>query len=119
MLGQPLFDWDTPDGYPDTHRVLGGQHRCRAGTSRNYDRELKSTDDDHRRPRAVSARHGADGAIELHRQECLRRRDLAGDARPRSRTYLGAARSNETRVRETIALAWLVRLPVVLTGSDR
>jgi hypothetical protein len=102
VLGQTLFEWDTPDGYPDRIEYWAGNITTRwqfANTLANY----KSTT-------AVAFDHtpylaaGADGAIEL-----LNKNVFGGEISPATRTalrtYIGAGTLNEARVRETIGLA--------------
>jgi uncharacterized protein (DUF1800 family) len=102
VLGQTLFEWDTPDGYPDRIEYWAGNITTRwqfANTLANY----KSTT-------AVAFDHtpylaaGADGAIEL-----LNKNVFGGEISPSTRTalrtYIGAGTLNESRVRETIGLA--------------
>jgi uncharacterized protein (DUF1800 family) len=102
VLGQILFEWDTPDGYPDRIEYWAGNITTRwqfANTLANY----KSTSAiffDHTPYLAA----GADGAIDL-----LDKNVFGGEISPSTRTalrtYIGAGTLNETRVRETVGLA--------------
>ena len=102
VLGQTLFEWDTPDGYPDRIEYWAGNITTRwqfANTLANY-RSTTTIALDH----APYLTAGADGAIEL-----LNKNVFAGEMSPATRTalrtYIGAGTLNETRVRETIGLA--------------
>ena len=102
VLGQTLFEWDTPDGYPDRIEYWAGNITTRwqfANTLANYKSTATITLD--HTPYLTA---GADGAIEL-----LNKNVFAGELSPATRTalrtYLGGGTLNETRVRETIGLA--------------
>ena len=102
VLGQTLFEWDTPDGYPDRIEYWAGNITTRwqfANTLANYKTATTITLD--HTPYLTA---GADGAIEL-----LNKNVFAGEMSPSTRTalrtYIGAGTLNETRVRETIGLA--------------
>jgi uncharacterized protein (DUF1800 family) len=100
-LGQTLFEWDTPDGYPDRIEYWAGNITTRwqfGNTLANYKAATIAVD------HAPYLAAGADGAIEM-----INKNVFAGEISPSTRTalrtYIGAGTLNETRVRETIGLA--------------
>ncbi len=100
-LGQPLFIWETPDGYPDTVEWWAGNITPRwafASVMSNYRAAPVTVD------AAPYLAAGVDGAISL-----IDKRIFAGEISPTVRTalrgYLAAGTLNDTRIRETIGLA--------------
>ncbi|MEO5814672.1 MAG: DUF1800 domain-containing protein [Gemmatimonadaceae bacterium] len=100
-MGQSLFIWDTPDGYPDTIEYWSGGIAPRwlfANVIANY----KTT--------AITVDHtpfftgGAEGAM-----VAIEQRVFAGEMSPSMRAaikaYLSAGTVNEARVRESLGLA--------------
>jgi uncharacterized protein (DUF1800 family) len=102
VLGQTLYEWDTPDGYPDRIEYWAGNITTRwqfANTIANYKSATTITLD-----HAPYLAAGADGAIELLNKNVFGG-ELSPSTRTALRTYLGAGTLNEARVRETIGLA--------------
>jgi uncharacterized protein (DUF1800 family) len=101
-LGQPLFGWDTPDGFPDKIEYWAGNivPRWSFGTTMSTFNSTASLVVDTTAYRAGSP----DAAIDLIDQNFF-----GGEMPLTTRTgllnYLKAGTFNDTRVRETIALA--------------
>ena len=102
VLGQPLFAWDTPDGYPDKIEYWAGNivPRWSFGTTMSTYKSGTTIAVDTTQYLAGSA----DAAIDLVDQNFF-----GGEMPLATRTgllsYLKAGTFNDTRVRETIALA--------------
>lgn len=100
-LGQPLFSWDTPDGYPDSVEYWAGNITPRwafASTLSTYKTAQITVD------AAPYMTGGADATIEALNQRVFAGEISAG-TRASLRAYLVAGAFTETRVRETISLA--------------
>ena len=101
VIGQPLFVYETPDGYPDRTEYWSGNivPRWNAAMSLANLRTAAVTVD-----AAPYLTGGAAGAL-----DAIAQRIFGGEISPSTRTalqsYLAAGAVNETRVRETIGLA--------------
>ncbi len=100
-MGQSLFIWDTPDGYPDTIEYWSGGIAPRwlfANVIANYKTTAITVD------AAPFLTGGAEGTM-----VAIEQRVFAGEMAPATRAsikaYLAAGTVNETRVRETLGLA--------------
>ncbi|MEP6999037.1 MAG: DUF1800 domain-containing protein [bacterium] len=100
-MGQALFNWATPDGYPDTVEYWSGGIAPRwqmATNMSNYKQAAITVD---HTPFVVG---GVDGTIDQ-----IDQRIFAGEISPSTkaalRAYLAAGTLNEARARETIGLA--------------
>jgi uncharacterized protein (DUF1800 family) len=101
-LGQPLFQWETPDGFPDLMEYWVGNVTPRwaaATTLANYNS-------------ATTVRVNVDAYLAGTRDAAIDRLDaelFGGELSPATkeqlRAYLAAGTFNTTRVRETLALA--------------
>ena len=101
-LGQPLFAWETPDGYPDQVEYWAGNLLPRwnvATTLANYATAEIGVDV------APLARMNSADAVVYE----ISRRFFGGELNERTRqelvSYLQPAPANTTRIRETLALA--------------
>ena len=101
-LGQPLFQWETPDGYPDTMEYWAGNitPRWAFGTTLGNSNSAANTTVD------VTAYLAGTRAAVVDRIEA---EYFGGELTPATRSallgYINAGTFNATRVRETIALA--------------
>jgi uncharacterized protein (DUF1800 family) len=101
-LGQPLFMWETPDGYPDQVEYWAGNLLPRwnvATTLANYSSAELGVD-----VAPLTRMNSADAVVYE-----ISRRFFGGELNERTRqelvAYLKPAPANATRVRETLALA--------------
>jgi hypothetical protein len=101
-LGQPLFGWDTPDGFPDKIEYWAGNivPRWSFGTTMSTFNSTASLVVDTTAYRAGSP----DAAIDLIDQNFFGG-EMPATTRAGLVDYLKAGTFNDTRVRETIALA--------------
>ncbi len=100
-LGQPLFIWDTPDGYPDKVEFWAGNITPRwsvASTLANYRTGTVIVD---AAPYMVS---GVDGTIDALNQRVFAS-EMSPSVRTALRAFLAGGAFTDTRVRETISLA--------------
>ena len=101
-LGQPLFQWETPDGFPDLMEYWVGNITPRWSFATTLASSNSSTNI---RVNVDSYLAGTpDAAIERINAEYFAG-ELSEAARQQLRTYLAAGTFNTTRVRETLALA--------------
>ena len=101
-LGQPLFAWETPDGYPDSVEYWCGNITPRwsaANTLSTYN--TLSTVQVDATP-FLSA--GLDGSIELINQRVFAG-EISASTRAALRAYAAGATLTEARMRETLGLA--------------
>jgi uncharacterized protein (DUF1800 family) len=102
VLGQPLFSWDTPDGYPDKIEYWAGNIVPRWG--------FGTTMSTYKTPTTVSVdttqylAGSPDAAIDLIDQNFFGG-EMPLATRAGLASYLKGGTFNDTRVRETIALA--------------
>ncbi len=100
-MGQPLFDWETPDGYPDSVEYWSGGIAPRWQMATNMSNYKQTTITVDHAPFLVG---GVAGTIDQ-----IDQRIFAGEISPSTKaaltTYLAAGTLNETRVRETLGLA--------------
>ena len=105
FLGQGLFFWQTPDGYPDTVEYWSGNIVPRwefANTRSSANYKTAS----HGQPEHCAISRGHDGrGDQPDRDELLRRRDSGRDAHGAARASLDGGTFDDTRVRETLGLA--------------
>ncbi len=101
-LGQPLFLWETPDGYPDSVEYWSGNITPRwsfASTLSTYAGATTVT---------VSAapylNAGVDGAIEMINQNIFAG-EISSATKAALRSYAAAGTLTDTRMRETLSLA--------------
>ena len=100
-LGQPLFIWETPDGYPDTVEWWAGNITPRWSFSNvlsTYRTTAINVDS------APFMTAGVDGAIDTIDQRVFAG-EIAPSTRSALRAYLVGGAFNDTRVRETLGLA--------------
>ena len=102
VLGQPLFSWDTPDGYPDKIEYWAGNivPRWSFGTTMASYNSATSVQFDTTPYRAGSP----DAAIDLIDQNFFGG-EMPIETRSALLSYLKAGTFTDARVRETIALA--------------
>ena len=101
LIGQPLFVWETPDGYPDRTEYWSGNivPRWSAAMSLSALRSAAVTVD-----AAPYLGGGVDGAVDTIAQR-IYGGEISATTKAALRSYLAAGAVNETRVRETIGLA--------------
>jgi uncharacterized protein (DUF1800 family) len=101
-LGQPLFQWETPDGFPDLMEFWVGNitPRWQFGNTLANSNSATTVRVDVTPYLAGSA----DAALDRMNAE-LFAGELAPATREQLRAYLGAGTFNATRVRDTLALA--------------
>jgi uncharacterized protein (DUF1800 family) len=102
VLGQPLFAWDTPDGYPDKAEYWAGNILPRwnfAVTMSNYNSTENVQFD-------IAAYRGgtADNVVDVIDQNFFGG-EMDAPTRAALLTYARAGTLNDTRIRETISLA--------------
>ena len=101
-LGQPLFAWETPDGYPDTVEYWAGNITPRWSAA--------SALSAYATPATVSVdatpflSAGLDGSIELMNQRIFAG-EMSASTRAALRAFAAAGTLTETRMRETLGLA--------------
>ena len=101
-LGQPLFAWETPDGYPDSVEYWSGNITPRWAFASALSAYATST------TVAVDAmpflNAGLDGSIELMNQRIFAG-EMSASTRAALRAYAAGGTLTETRMRETLGLA--------------
>jgi uncharacterized protein (DUF1800 family) len=101
-LGQPLFAWETPDGYPDSVEYWSGNITPRwaaASTLSTYATQATVQVD---ASPFISA--GLDGSIELINQRVFAG-ELSATTRAALRAYAAGGALTDARMRETLSLA--------------
>ena len=101
-LGQPLFLWDTPDGFPDLMEYWVGNITPRWAFATGFATSNSATTV--RINMAPYLAGTPDAALDLMNAE-LFNGEMAPATRAQLRAYLTAGTVNETRLRETLGLA--------------
>jgi uncharacterized protein (DUF1800 family) len=101
-LGQVLFDWETPDGYPDTLDYWAGNILPRWNFAITLSNSTSATTVNF--DTAAYRAGTSDNAVDLINQNFFGG-EMELDTRTALLTYIKAGTFNDARVRETIALA--------------